>query len=178
MLSTRLFNLLADHTFPTPLSSSFSPVANIAATWGSVAGSDRRDPTKELLNCLRVLGRVIPVVFETDTSFEHDVFWKRRIAKADGVINAEQTAPQFVIEEDEDSDNEGDRSHPQPVTGGSAPNAANSTNTGPLEPPLAEKLISASIELMFCCGFTLPSKLQVDHHKFNYTIWWAVSLHS
>ncbi|KAG8875367.1 hypothetical protein FRB97_005179 [Tulasnella sp. 331] len=166
VLSTRLFTLITDHTFPSPPTSSFSPVANITATWGSVSGTERRDPTKEALNCFRVLGRILPVVFEADNSFENDVFWKRKRTNVDADIGTDRTGPQFVIEED-DSDDEG-RPSRQPAAGTARPNAVTNEQ---LEKPLAEKLLSSTIDLMFCCGFTLPSKLQVDHHKINYTIW-------
>ena len=38
-------------------------------------------------------------------------------------------------------------------------------------PALAERLFSCLIDLLFCCGFTLPAKIQVDHYKINYIIW-------
>lgn len=169
VLSTRLFTLITDHTFPSPQTSSFSPVANITATWGSVSGSsERRDPTKEVLNCIRVLGRILPIVFETENSFEHDVFWKRKRAKVDAVVGTDRTGPQFVIEEN-DSDDEG-RPSREPAASTVRPNVATNEQ---FERPLAEKMLSSAIELMFCCGFTLPSKLQVDHHKINHTIWYV-----
>ena len=31
--------------------------------------------------------------------------------------------------------------------------------------------MNSAIDLLFCCGFTLPTKIQVDHHKINYVIW-------
>ncbi|KAG9024760.1 hypothetical protein FRB95_011122 [Tulasnella sp. JGI-2019a] len=166
VLSTRLFSLLTDHTFPSPSTSAFSP-ANITATWGSVAGTERRDTTKEVLNCIRVLGRILPVVFETENSFEHDVFWKQKRVRVDAVVGTDRTGPQFVIEEDESDDE--NRASKQPASSTAARPAA--VTDDQFEKPLAEKLLSASTELMFCCGFTLPSKLQVDHHKINYTIW-------
>jgi len=36
---------------------------------------------------------------------------------------------------------------------------------------MAARLFSCLVDLLFCCGFTLPSKIQIDHYKINYTIW-------
>lgn len=165
VVSSRLFLLIDDHTFPAAAPSSFSPVANIAATWASVAGSQQRDATKELLNCLRVLGRILPVVFEAETPFEENVLWQAQKKEVNqGPLSESVGDPQFVIQE-EDSDEEDNPDTPKaaaPPLGGSKEE---------LEPPLAHRLLATAIDLMFCCGFTIPKSLQVDHHKINYTIW-------
>lgn len=41
-------------------------------------------------------------------------------------------------------------------------------------PSLGERLFSCIVDLLFCCGFTLPNKIQVDHYKINYVIWCAI----
>ena len=69
--------------------------------------------------------------------------------------------PQFVIE-DEDEDQERDSRLED-----SQPSAKKQL------PSLGERLFGAVIDLMFCCGFTLPTKIQVDHHKINYLIWYV-----
>ena len=43
-------------------------------------------------------------------------------------------------------------------------------------PSIVERLFSCLIDSMFCCGFTLPTKIQKDHYKINYVIWCACSL--
>ncbi|KAG8965749.1 hypothetical protein FRC03_000199 [Tulasnella sp. 419] len=158
VLSKRLFNLITDITFPSQ-QSTLPPVVNFAASWGS----ETRDTTKEVLNCLRVLGRILPVVFETETSFEYDLLWKREKIKRETVVSSgEDAAPQFVIAEDEDEET-------SPI-GTTNPSAASEPREE-LAPALADRLLSTTIDLMFCCGFTLPKSLQVDHHKINYTTW-------
>ncbi|KAG8684661.1 hypothetical protein FRC09_015245, partial [Ceratobasidium sp. 395] len=39
------------------------------------------------------------------------------------------------------------------------------------DPSLGEKLIDTVLDLLFCCGFTIPRKVQADRHKINYIIW-------
>ncbi|KZV94087.1 hypothetical protein EXIGLDRAFT_528487, partial [Exidia glandulosa HHB12029] len=150
-VSARLFQLLLDHSFPSPpsvigfASSLMSPMS---------PGGAQDSKTKEVLNCLRVLARVLPVVFEMEVlEFEHELLWTKEVV--DVSRNQPSDGTQFVIEDEDDEDH--------------APaSAAPITET---KPALAEKLISTAIDLMFCCGFTIPTKLQVDHHKINHIIW-------
>jgi hypothetical protein len=166
VITSRLFNLVSDHTFPS------APTKYVTSFASSLikGGTTERNTTKEVLNCLRVLQRVLPVIFELESEpsvFEREVLWKRDVVE--GQVHREPTgqAPQFVIEdEDEDNDNDGE-------SGASAAGAS----PHPLQkqistlPSIAEKLLSCLVDLLFCCGFTLPPKLQVDHHKINYVIW-------
>lgn len=129
-------------------------------------GTGERNPTKEVLNCIRVLQRVLPVVFEVEgesSVFELEVLWKKQEVEdvADGV-NEEET-PQFVIDDDDDSENGEKATSPSPET----PNAKPKKQL----PSLGERLFSSIVDLLFCCGFTLPTKIQVDHYKINYVIW-------
>lgn len=98
------------------------------------------------------------MVFEVEgesNAFELEVLWKKEEVKEE-----EEAAAQFVIE-DED----------EPPAEAPTPAKANVK----LLPSLGEKLFSAITDLMFCCGFTLPKNVQVDHHKINYVIWCATS---
>ena len=119
-----------------------------------------------MLNCVRVLQRVLPVVFEIDgetTRFELEVLWKKEEVE-DIPIDDEPT--QFAIEDDEeDSDEE--------ETESSIPAAPKPKETKAKKtiPSLAERLLGCLIDLLFCCGFTIPRKIQVDHYKINHTIW-------
>jgi hypothetical protein len=111
----------------------------------------------------------LPVIFELqDDAFEEELFWKRQAPPSSspdvttgGTGNEE---PQFVIdEEDEDG---------APAT----PSAAGNKDTGDvtklnLLPSLAEELFSHTIDLLFCCGFTIPTSVQSDRHKINHLIW-------
>jgi hypothetical protein len=125
-----------------------------------------RSTTKEVLNCVRLLQRILPVIFEIDSEtnvFEAEVLWKREEVPDSSLTN--DSVPQFVIDDEEDNEEDG----------GSADPASSSTQLKPKQelPSLAERLFSALVDLLFCCGFTLPTKIQVDHHKINYVIWYV-----
>ncbi|OCH95639.1 hypothetical protein OBBRIDRAFT_745433 [Obba rivulosa] len=166
VISKRLFNLISDHTFP---STSNASVTSFATSFiRSSTGTSPRNTTKEVLNCIRVLQRVLPVVFEMDSEtsrFEQEVLWKKEeVANEPNVVEENAQAPQFVIEDEDEDDAE---QAPKPAS-----SAAASTR-GPKQtlPSIAERLFSCLIDLLFCCGFTLPTKIQVDHYKINYVIW-------
>ena len=161
VITSRLFNLVSDHTFPS------APTKYVTSFASSLmkGGATERNTTKEVLNCLRVLQRVLPVIFELESEpsvFEREVLWKRDVVEDQDHHEQTEQTPQFVIE-DEDDDNEGASAaspSPQPT----------SKPTSTL-PSIAERLLSCLVDLLFCCGFTLPAKLQVDHYKINYVIW-------
>ncbi|KAG2146949.1 high-temperature-induced dauer-formation protein-domain-containing protein [Suillus bovinus] len=163
VVTSRLFNLVSDHTFPS------APPASVAsyATSFMKTSSAERNATKEVLNSLRVLQRVLPVVFEVEgesNTFELEVLWKKVEVDDDEIVPATpEQAPQFVIEDDDDGSESGHLSNaqsqiPQPKR----------TKT---LPSLGEKLFTCINDLLFCCGFSLPMKIQVDHYKINYVIW-------
>lgn len=165
VVTARLFNLISDHTFPSPQSAS---VTSFASSFMK-SGASERNATKEVLNCIRVLQRVLPVVFEIDsesTIFEQEIFWKKEVVEGQDVQEETEQVPQFVIEdEDEDA---GVTAAPAPSSSQASAQKSGQVKTAP---SLAERLFSCLIDLLFCCGFTLPSKLQVDHYKINYIIW-------
>ncbi|KAG6849590.1 hypothetical protein H0H93_007175 [Arthromyces matolae] len=162
----RLCSLVTDHTFP---SSSNGSVTAFASSFIS-SGLSHRNTTKEALNCLRILQRVLPVVFETSSEsndFELEVLWKKEEIDADDDNNGNQedaAGPQFVIEDEDESEGErDDNSHMKNTQSPQKPKQK--------LPSLAEKLFRTIMDLLFCCGFTLPTSIQVDHHKINYVIW-------
>ncbi|KAJ7135027.1 high-temperature-induced dauer-formation protein-domain-containing protein [Mycena crocata] len=162
VVTSRLFALISDHTFPaaTNLNASVASFASSFIQAGT--GSSERNTTKEVLNCLRILQRVLPVVFEVEgegSAFELEVLWKKEEVLEDTVEAASET-PQFVIEDEDDSDGE-TKDTATPVK----PKASKQL------PSLGERLFSSIIDLLYCCGFTLPTKIQVDHYKINYIIW-------
>jgi High-temperature-induced dauer-formation protein len=162
---SRLLNLILDHTFPSSTNDSVSAFAS--SFMKTATSSSDRNTSKEVLNCLRILQRVLPVVFEVEgesNAFELEVLWKKPESE-DGAGDHPQSSeiPHFVIDDDEDSEAEGDVTKP----------ASTTKHTKEL-PALGEKLLRAIIDLLFCCGFTLPKKIQVDHYKINYIIWCVV----
>ncbi|KIM48882.1 hypothetical protein M413DRAFT_89117 [Hebeloma cylindrosporum] len=156
VVTSRLFNSISDHTFPSSTNGSMAAYASSFIKSASV--SQEKNATKEVLNCIRVLQRILPVVFEMQgesNTFEMELLWKKE------EVNEEEEAPdrpQFIIEDDEESDHEATKA---PIT---EPKTI-------LLPSLGERLFNAMTDLLFCCGFTLPKDIQVDHHKINYVIW-------
>ncbi|KXN82544.1 Protein HID1 [Leucoagaricus sp. SymC.cos] len=167
VVTSRLFSLLSDHTFPSISSSSVTALATSFIKAGG--GSTERNATKEVLNCLRLLERIFPVIFEVEgesNAFEQELLWKKEEVEGedDEQRGAEEREDsQFVIEDEEDSDHEA-RSPPPPPK----PKLQKEKK---LLPSLGERLYNCIFDLLFCCGFTLPVNLQVDHHKINYVIW-------
>ncbi|CAK5279543.1 unnamed protein product, partial [Mycena citricolor] len=158
VITSRMNTLMSDHTFPTSQNAS---VAALASSFMQ-AGTER-NTTKEVLNCLRILGRVFPVIFDLEgegSAFETEVLWTRGESVEDIVGTASET-PQFVIDDEDDSDVETKDASPRP---GSKPSKKQL-------PSLAEKLFTSLLDLLFCYGFTLPAKQPGDHHKFNHVIW-------
>ena len=167
VITSRLFNLVSD-TFPS------APTSYVPSFGSSLidGGAAERNATKEVLNCLRVLQRVLPVVFELESEpsvFEREVLWKRDVVVVDedGVQDhrerTEQT-PQFVIEDDED---ENDAEGATTSAAASSPQIPSNQAATTTLPSIAERFFSCLVTLWW----TLPTKLQVDHYKINYVIW-------
>ncbi|QRW05595.1 hypothetical protein RhiLY_04594 [Ceratobasidium sp. AG-Ba] len=135
VLVKRLHFLLNDHTFP----SETSALPGLSSLY---PGTTQRNPNKEALNCLRVLSRVLPVVFEgdADQGRVEEQLWLRT-AKA-ATSNPDQTdqTNQFVIDDEEDED--GPKSPKSPTA---QPIAAQVET----EPSLGEKTYQC------CAGFTV-----------------------
>ncbi|TFY71763.1 hypothetical protein EVG20_g1254 [Dentipellis fragilis] len=164
VVTSRLFNLVSDHTFPTPVNASMASFA----TSFIKTGASERNTTKEVLNCIRVLQRVLPVVFEIDSEssvFEREVFWKKEIVEGQDIKEEREQVPQFVIDDEDEEGAEGE------AASAASPGPSGKPKKTTTLPSLAERLYSCLIDLLFCCGFTLPPKIQVDHYKINYIIW-------
>ncbi|KAG8815594.1 hypothetical protein FRC17_000654, partial [Serendipita sp. 399] len=172
----RLTNLLGDHTFPSPppsITSTLNPFNSLPINLTGAAG---RNPTKEALNCVRVLSRVLPVAFGQDNiEWEKEVMWKREVAATNqsGTVSgyggsAQATEEsQFVID-----DGDEDEAETPMLQRDSSKHASSVPLQRPkMQPSLAERLIDNIIDLLFCAGFTLPSQTQVDHHKVQHIIW-------
>lgn len=111
---------------------------------------------------------MLPVLFEVEGEsnvFELEVLWKKVEVDDENVPKSPEEAPQFVIEDDEDESESGQ--------GPSLPSQAPQPKRTKTLPSLGEKLFTCIIDLLFCCGFSLPTKIQVDHYKINYVIWYA-----
>lgn len=109
---------------------------------------------------------MLPVVFEMESEcgrFEMELFWKEPIVEEAHVMEEHAQDPQFVIEDDEEDDDV------PPET----PTLPSPKPAGKTAPSLIARLFSCLVDLLYCCGFTLPGKIQVDHYKINYTIWYV-----
>lgn len=116
-----------------------------------------------------MLERVLPVIFDVEgesNAFEMELLWKRDEVEDDEDMNSNvegREVSQFVIEDEEDSDRETQSSPPTP--GHRQPKGKKRL------PSLGHRLFNCIFDLLFCCGFTLPTKFQIDHHKIHYVIW-------
>lgn len=111
-------------------------------------------PAKEALNCIRVLTRILPFLYEADhlEAWEDKFFWgKRRKRLGRGQI----AKPEVLFDEsqtDEDPQPDGDEAEFEEAK------------------PLAEDLIDTLIDLLFLAGFTLPHN-ERNKSKVTYSIW-------
>lgn len=114
---------------------------------------------------------MLPILFDAQgesNAFELELLWKRE--EVDDLEAEENTAggsSQFVIDDDEDESDEDSAKKQPPSAAPPKPKAKKQL------PSIGEKLFNSLIDLMFCCGFTISPKLQVDHHKINYVIWYV-----
>jgi hypothetical protein len=110
---------------------------------------DEAAPERHALNCVRILTRLIPFIYESEQleGWESRFFWgarRRRVRRASVSGGAE------VIFDESD------------------PNAEAEYEDAP---PLMEELIDCLIDLLFYQGFTLPSASGATKAKTTYAIW-------
>lgn len=111
-------------------------------------------PAKEALNCVRVLTRILPFLYEADhlESWEDRFFWGKRRKR----LGRGHTAkPEVLFDEsqtDEAPQQDGDEAEFEEAK------------------PLAEELIDTLIDLLFFADFTLPHNERIKT-KVTYSIW-------
>ncbi|KAL9613044.1 MAG: hypothetical protein Q9167_002390 [Letrouitia subvulpina] len=111
-------------------------------------------PEKEALNCIRVLTRLLPFLYEADhlETWEEKFFWERRKRKSKG-SKGRKTEILFDESHPEDIENlEDEKEHFEDVK------------------PLGEELIDTLIDLLFYTNFTLP-RTEWSKTKVTYAIW-------
>ncbi|MCJ1369977.1 hypothetical protein MMC20_001189 [Loxospora ochrophaea] len=109
-------------------------------------------PEKDALNCIRVLTRILPFLYEADNleAWEDKFFWgARRKRTRRGQISKSEV---LFDESLPDGDQQGDDEDFEDVK------------------PLAEELIDTLVDLLFYAGFTLPT-IERSKHKVTYAIW-------
>ncbi|KAL5113391.1 hypothetical protein ACEQ8H_008735 [Pleosporales sp. CAS-2024a] len=108
-------------------------------------------PERDALNCIRVLTRLLPFVYEADhlEQWEDNFFWApRRKRSTRGHVRSE------VIFDEADPDQTPTEREPEYETA----------------KPLAEEVIDTLIDLLFFSEFTLP-KVPAGKNKVTYAIW-------
>jgi hypothetical protein len=117
-------------------------------------------PEKDALNCIRVLTRILPYIYEADNleQWEEKFFWGARRKRA---RKGQPLKTEIMFDE-------------------SNPEADDPKAEVPEVPqeefedakPLAEELIDTLADMLFFSGFTLPTMQRLGTKtKVNYTIW-------
>ena len=111
-------------------------------------------PEKHALNCIRILTRILPFLYEKDglEDWEEKFFWGTRRKRS---RKASLSRAQVIFDE----------AHPDEET--QLPTAAEDIE---LAPPLMEELIDTLIDLLFYSGFTLMENPS-SKGKVTYAIW-------
>ncbi|KAL8277523.1 hypothetical protein RQP46_010078 [Phenoliferia psychrophenolica] len=158
-------------TLVTVLASHLSHLLSLPDFPHSPPSSPLEDLAKEALNCVRVLSRVVPVVVRPTAHLENSLFWtseRVKVEKAPAVPTKEgvQETGQFVID-DEDED------EPAVVAEGKDDETGKGEDEDEWEnlPTLAERLITALVDLCFVPGFTVPEESRTGDGAIAYVIW-------
>lgn len=111
-------------------------------------------PARDALNCIRILTRVLPFIYEAEQlgEWEEEFFWTRRKKKTrQAQIAAEVLFDEAQAEETQD---------------GASPRSSNYEYVK----PLAEELIDTLLDLSFYTSFTIPH-LSTASTKVSHSIW-------
>ncbi|KAA8647007.1 Hid1 family protein [Aspergillus tanneri] len=111
-------------------------------------------PDRDALNCIRILTRILPFVYEADylVEWEDKFFWGRRRRKT----REAQVATEVLFDEAQ-AEEARDETSPR-------------ANEYEERKPLAEELIDTLLDMLFFTDFTIP-KLSTATSKVSYSIW-------
>lgn len=111
-------------------------------------------PDRDALNCIRILTRLLPFVYEAEhlEEWEDKFFWSGRRKKT----REAQVAPEVLFDEAQAEERQDQTSVRE--------------NGYEDAKPLAEELIDTLLDLLFYTGFTIP-KLATAKDKVSYSIW-------
>ncbi|KAF4762993.1 hypothetical protein N7455_010559 [Penicillium solitum] len=111
-------------------------------------------PERDVLNCIRILTRLLPYVYEAEhlEEWEDNFFWARRKRRT----RQSQIAGEVLFDEAQPEDNQEARS----------PRAEDYEDVK----PLAEELIDTLMDLLFFADFTIP-RLPTAKSKVSFSIW-------
>ncbi|CAG8662098.1 279_t:CDS:2, partial [Scutellospora calospora] len=146
-ITDRLFQIMRAPDFPSPENS-----------------------TLQLLNCIRLLTRIMPFIFESEEleEWEDEFFWTPKKIKKNfrsEIISDLQSASkepneEIVIENSERN-----------VSQESSTQNRTSSESYETIAPLGERLLSALIDLLFLTSFTLPANLANESSRVIYVNW-------
>ncbi|KAF3396112.1 Ubp5-interacting protein [Penicillium rolfsii] len=110
-------------------------------------------PERDVLNCVRILTRLLPFVYEAEhlEAWEEKFFWARRKKKT----RQAQIAGEVLFDEAQSG-----------VQDGQSPRDEEYEDVK----PLAEELIDTLLDLLFFANFTIP-QLPTAKSKISYSIW-------
>lgn len=114
-------------------------------------------PEKDALNCIRILTRILPFIYEADSleGWEEKFFWAvRRKRTRKGKLSK----PEVLFDE----------AHPE--VDGEEKQQQQEEEEFEDAKPLAEELIDTLIDMLFFAGFTLPIN-ERSKSKVTYSIW-------
>lgn len=162
-----LVEVLSQHLFALIPSDGF-PNSNAPAETGKVAS------TTQVLNCLRVLGRVIVIVYEAQADGIAEQTWadlhlfSRKRVKREAPAPAEENQFTIADDDDDDEDDETDALNPRklkaslndPLSNPTPAAAEDDDAHTELLPSLADRLFSVVIDLLFCAGFSVPESVR------------------
>ncbi|KAL2040539.1 hypothetical protein N7G274_006518 [Stereocaulon virgatum] len=131
-LTTRLLKLRHHRSFPNPETA----------------------PEKHALNCIRILTRILPFLYEADhlEVWEDEFFWAKRKRKSKG----HTAKPEVLFDESQKEENQG----PPPEVEEQYEDLR----------PLGEELVDTLIDMLFYVGFTLPHT-ERSRNGVTYAIW-------
>ena len=109
-------------------------------------------PERHALNCIRVLTRLLPFLYEAENleSWEDKFFWGARKKRTKKGLQKST-----VLFDTEHPDNEGEEEENEDFEDAK---------------PLAEDLLDALVDMLFFAGFTLPAN-ERSRTKVTYSIW-------
>ncbi|KAF8587219.1 hypothetical protein K439DRAFT_1614510 [Ramaria rubella] len=153
VLATYFIRLIRSPTFPRPSTTTF---ALPLSPW---SGSSTADDVKSVLNCARVIARVLPIIWEDESDWTHWLWEEGEEEAIESSTADSNTQTHFVIE-DEDED--------EPEAGSSK--AAEEPAKKSI-PSLMAQFLSALVDSLFHAGFTLPAEVVEGTSKTAYLIW-------
>ncbi|KAK4049719.1 hypothetical protein OIV83_003994 [Microbotryomycetes sp. JL201] len=184
VLSNHLASLLTLPQFPH----STTTESNTRAR-NSTAQANDRQLAKEALNCIRVLTRVVPYVLKPQSAYtdqlEEAIFWtsdKTRCERQSQSLetfqkpneHSEEEAGQFVIDDEDEAE-----ARTEAADHGTQRENVNDEHHWQTIPPLAERLLSTLVELLFVPGFTLSEEYRTTEDScLSYVIWEPGIAHS